>query len=497
MNDAILLAAPIAIGFLIAGLSAINLRSEPWQRALLVGGSIAQVLLAAWLLRETVQRGMIAASMGFWKAPFGIVLVSDTTAALLVVVTALLGVLAVSQELSMIPRSQIRRGHVVFRFLLLSGVSGAFLTGDLFNLYVWFEVLLMASFVLLGLGPSKARAEGATKYVVLNLLSSVSFLGGIGLLYAAYGTLNMAQLHQLASAAPPSPLATAGTIALLSAFAVKAGLFPLFAWLPSSYHLPEPPVAALFAGLLTKVGVYALLRTGTLLAPGHDWLPTTFAVAAALTMSLAVLGAVAQSHMRRILSWHIPSQIGYMAMGLALGTRAALAATVFYIVHHILVKTGLFLAAGSVRLRRDSEDLSDGGGIWKHSPLAALAFLGCALSLAGMPPFSGFWAKIGIVREGLAVESWMLVAVALGTSVLTLYSMVKIWNECYWKDPVVAVPKPARIRCAAVDVPVVALAGTTLLLGVFPGPLWSLAMVAGEQLSDPSLYVRAVLGSVP
>lgn len=497
MNDSLLVASPIVVGFLAAGLSALNLRSEGWQRTLIVGGSVLQACLAAWLLVQTSSRGMIAVSMGLWEAPFGIVLVSDTTAALLVMVTAILGLVAVPQELAMIPTSQIRRGHAVFRFLLLSGVCGAFLTGDLFNLYVWFEVLLMASFVLLGLGPSKVRAEGATKYVVLNLLSSVSFLGGIGLLYAAYGTLNMAQLHHLASQSHPSPLATAGTIALFSAFAVKAGLFPLFAWLPSSYHLPEPPIAALFAGLLTKVGVYALVRMGTLLAPGHEWIPTTFAVAAACTMSLAVLGAVAQTHMRRILSWHIPSQIGYMAMGLAMGTRAALTATVFYVVHHILVKTGLFLAAGSLRLRRNSEDLSEGGGLWKSSPVAALAFLGCALSLAGMPPFSGFWAKIGIVREGLSLESWLLVSVALGTSVLTLYSMVKIWNEGFWKEPHTPLPAPSARLAAAVDAPVVALAVATLVLGLFPGPLWSLAMVAGEQLADPSQYVRAVLGDAP
>ena len=497
MNDAILVASPIVVGFLVAGLSALNLRSEAWQRTLLVVGSLLQVVAASWLLVQTAGRGMVAASMGYWPAPFGIVLVSDVTSALLVLVTAVLGLVALPQELSMIPSSQIRRGHVVFRFLLLSGVCGAFLTGDLFNLYVWFEVLLMASFVLLGLGPSKARAEGATKYVVLNLLSSVSFLGGIGLLYAAYGTLNMAQLHHLASQSAPSPLATAGTIAIFTAFAVKAGLFPLFAWLPSSYHLPETPVAALFAGLLTKVGVYALVRMGTLLSPGQDWLAPAFAVAAILTMALAVLGAVAQTHMRRILSWHIPSQIGYMAMGLALGTRAALAATVFYIVHHILVKTGLFLAAGSLRLRRHSEELAQGGGLWKSSPLAAVAFLACALSLAGMPPFSGFWAKIGIVREGLSLESWLLVAVALGTSVLTLYSMVKIWNEGFWKEPEEVLPAPTRGTAFAVDSPVVVLAVVTLVLGLFPGPLWSLAVVAGEQLSDPSLYVRTVLGEAP
>lgn len=497
MNDALLVASPVVVGFLAAGLSALNLRSEAWQRTLLVAGALLQACAATWLLARTAARETIAASMGFWEAPFGIVLVSDVTAALLVMVTAVLGLLAVPQELAMVPTSQIRRGHVVFRFLLLSGVCGAFLTGDLFNLYVWFEVLLMASFVLLGLGPSKVRAEGATKYVVLNLLSSVSFLGGIGLLYAAYGTLNMAQLHQLASLSPPSPLATAGTVAVFSAFAVKAGLFPLFAWLPSSYHLPETPIAALFAGLLTKVGVYALVRMGTLLAPGHEWLPTTFAVAAATTMALAVLGAVAQTHMRRILSWHIPSQIGYMAMGLALGTRAALAATVFYVVHHILVKTGLFLAAGSLRLRRHSEDLADGGGLWKSAPVAAIAFLACALSLAGMPPFSGFWAKIGIVREGLALESWLLVVVALATSVLTLYSMVKIWNEGFWKEPLVSMPAPSAGRAAAVDAPVVALALVTLVLGLFPGPLWSLAVLAGDQLSDPARYVRAVLGDDP
>ena len=378
------------------------------------------------------------------------------------------------------------------------GVCGAFLTGDLFNLYVSFEVMLMASFVLLALGGERAQLEGGVKYVTLNLLSSAVFLAAVGVLYGIAGTLNMADLARAAALGLAPDLVPVLAVLFLVAFGIKAALFPFFFWLPASYHTPPIAVSAVFAGLLTKVGVYALMRAFTLIFIGDiAFTHGLILLAAALTMVTGVLGAAAQMEFRRVLSFHIVSQIGYMVMGLGLLTPLGLAGSVFYLMHHIVVKTNLFLVGGIVRRLGGSYELKDLGGLYRSHPFLALVFLVPALSLAGIPPLSGFWGKMVLVKAGLEAEAWGITAVALGVSLLTLYSMTKLWNEAFWKpapaDAGAGVEAPTSVPLTLLG-PVLALAAVTVAVGLGAGPVFDLASRAAAQLSDPSQYIAAVLG---
>jgi multicomponent Na+:H+ antiporter subunit D len=377
------------------------------------------------------------------------------------------------------------------------------LTGDLFNLYVWFEVMLMSSFVLMALGGERAQMEGAIKYVTVNLISSAMFLAAVGMLYGVMGTLNMADLAEKLRAAPRLDLLTTVAMLFLVAFGIKAAVFPLFFWLPASYHTPPVAVSAIFAGLLTKVGVYALIRVFTLLFV-HDvgYTHTVILVLSGLTMVTGVLGAMAQNEFRRILSFHIISQIGYMILGLGLFTIAGVAGSIFYIIHHIIVKTNLFLVSGVVHFLRGTYELKKLGGFYAAAPGLSILFLIPAFSLAGLPPLSGFFAKLTLVRAGLASEEYLLVTAALGVGLLTLLSMTKIWAEVFWKEPPEAsgetVSPGATSESPAVGLlvilPITALALSTVLIGLAAEPLYLLARRAAEQLIDPAEYIQAVLG---
>ncbi|MEZ4385975.1 MAG: proton-conducting transporter membrane subunit, partial [Candidatus Krumholzibacteriia bacterium] len=292
----------------------------------------------------------------------------------------------------------------------------------------------------------------------------------------------------------------------LVSFSLKAGLFPLYFWLPSSYHTPPVAVSAIFAGLLTKVGVYALIRMFTLVFVGVGGSHLLLLVMATVTMIVGVLGAVSQYQVRRILSFHIISQIGYMVVGLGLLAspdpdvrRLGLVAAVFYVAHHIIVKTNLFLIGGVMRRLLGTEELREMGGLYHGRPWLAALFLVPALSLAGIPPLSGFWAKLAVFRASLLAEAWWVVAAAILAGMLTLMSMVKIWNEAFWKAAPAA-PDPARPASprplALLVVPAVGLALITILIGLFPGWLFGLADRAATELLDPTPYLDAVNGVV-
>ena len=471
---------------------------RPWRtavRATSVLGALAHLAVAAALLARVDGSGIQVMQMGAWPAPFGISLVADLLAAIMVLLTGITAVAVAVYSLGSIDAARERHSYHPLFHVLLMGVSMAFLTGDLFNLYVAFEVMLMASFVLLALGGERAQLEGAVKYVTLNLLSSAMFLAAVGVIYGVAGTLNMADLALAVERGTAPGVITTLACLFLVAFGIKAAVFPLFFWLPASYHTPPVAVSAIFAGLLTKVGVYALLRAFTLVFTGDTALTHGFIlVVAVLTMATGVLGAAAQFEFRRVLSFHIVSQIGYMVLGLGLFTPLALAGTVFYLMHHIVVKTNLFLIGGIVKHLGGTLDLAALGGLYRRRPGLALLFLVPAFSLAGIPPLSGFWGKLVLVKGGIEAGQYAVTAVALAVSLLTLFSMTKLWNEAFWKEP----PEGRAVSVAPVPWtllgPVVALAAITVAVGVGAGPVFDLASRAAAQLADPSQYVRAVLG---
>ncbi len=495
MNSLIVL--PILLPLLVGASCVVVWRYVAAQRILTLAGSIVYLAVAVVLLERVASEGIQAVQKGAWIAPFGITLVADMFSAVMVATTGVVTLVIVVYSLGTMDRAREAWGYYPLFNILIMGVSGAFLTGDIFNLFVWFEVLLISSFVLLALGGERAQLEGAIKYVTLNLVASAFFLAAVGILYAMAGSLNMADLSQrLGDVAQPG-LVTTLAILFLVAFGIKGAIFPLFFWLPASYHTPPVAVSAIFGGLLTKVGVYALIRVFTLLFLNNvDYTHTIILWAGGITMVTGVLGAVAQYEFRRLLSFHIVSQIGYMVMGLGFFTPLALAGTVFFIVHNIFVKTNLFLVSGVSHRLHGTYDLKKLGGLYRAHPWIGMLFLLSALSLAGVPPLSGFFGKLVLIKAGLGIEQFVLVAAALGVSLLTLFSMTKIWAEAFWKPlPDGTAVKATGGGMALLLGPIVTLAVLAVVMGVAAGPFFALAQQAGEQLLNPESYIRAVLGA--
>jgi multicomponent Na+:H+ antiporter subunit D len=500
VTPALLLPLPVFLPFATAVLAFLFRRDEA-GRWISVAGSALSLLAGIALLAHVIENGPAAAQMGDWAAPFGITLAADTLSAVMVVITGITGLAVAVYALSDVSRDMDELGfHALFQ-VLLAGVTGAFVTGDLFNLYVWFEVMLISSFGLLVLGGKRTQLDAGIKYVALNLISTILFLSGIGLLYGVTGTLNMADLHFAVQDADPGLVTVIGAMFLVG-FGVKAAVFPLFFWLPASYHTPSFAVSAVFAGLLTKVGVYALMRMFTLVfTQDVAFTHTLMLWVAVATMVTGVLGAAAQTDFRRILSFHIISQIGYMVLGLALAFQSSLAlmGAVFYLVHHIIVKANLFLVAGVANRIAGGNELDRIGGLYKGAPLLGFLFLIPAFSLAGFPPLSGFWAKYVLVKASIDIELWWVAFAALAVGLMTIYSMTKIWGRAFWEPhPDGTVPRLSDMGLAernAFLLPIAALALLTVVIGLFPEPFLVIATRAADELLDPSAYLAAVLGA--
>jgi len=496
MDMSVLIALPVIIPLIFGALSLVVLNNHGAQRLLGITGATAVLAAAIMLLWQTSIHGIKVLEVGSWPAPFGIVLVSDLLGAIMVLLAAITGFATAIYSLKTVRKRFERFGYYPLLHLLLAGVNGAFLTGDIFNLYVWFEVLLVASFALLIQGGERAQMEGAIKYVTLNLLSSALFLTAIGLLYGLVGSLNMADIAVRLTEVDDPKMVTLVAMLFLIAFSIKAAAFPLFFWLPASYHTPQVAVSAIFAGLLTKVGVYALYRVFTLMFTGEVGFTHQILLwMAVFTMLTGVLGAASQYEVRRILSFHIISQIGYMMLALALFTPLALIGGVFYIMHHIIVKANLFFVAGMMYRLGGSFELKELGGLYKKHPGLAVLFLIPAFSLAGVPPLSGFFAKFILIKASVEAGAWWAVAVALFVGLFTLFSMIKIWNEAFWKKaPQPEIEIPAPLRNTALYWTTGTLAAITIAIGIFAQPIYVLAEMAANQLLNPQLYIDAVLG---
>jgi multicomponent Na+:H+ antiporter subunit D len=397
------------------------------------------------------------------------------------------------------PEVPISIFHPTF-LILVTGVSNAFVAGDLFNLFVSFEILLTASFVLLTSGGTRERLRAGVPYIVVSLLSSLIFLAGIAMVYAATGTVNLADLAQKIPALPAGIVATLQAL-LLVAFGIKAAVFPMSAWLPDSYPSAPAPVTAVFAGLLTKVGIYAIIRSQTLFFAPDQRPGTLLLVLAGATMLVGIVGAIAQDDVKRILSFDIVSQVGYMVMGLALFTVAGLAGAVFYIVQHIVVKTTLFLSAGLIEHTGGSSSLARIGKMLRTAPFLAVMFLLPALSLAGIPPLSGFVAKFALVDAGDASGEYVIVAVSLLVSLLTVFVMMRIWSGVFWSPSEAGAgpltgTTPSSNRAGGpllMVAPTVVLVLVGLLIAAAAGPLFRLSERTARDLLEPRQYVEVVL----
>jgi multicomponent Na+:H+ antiporter subunit D len=494
MSAGLLGILPIVVPFATALAALIAGRPSRFRRWLVGGSAAAQLGIAIACVAMAYRGEPLIAVLGGWNPPFGIVLVVDLLAAIMLVlgaVTALASLLFGYAELPAAEEHPLRLPLVQF---LVLGINQSFCTADLFNLFVAFEVMLISSYSLLTLEADDWDVKQAFPYLALNLVRSTLFLAGAGLAYGMFGTLNFAELAARSTEMADSPRVTMLALLLMVVFGLKAGLFPLYYWLPNSYPVLPSPVAALYAGMLTKVGVYVLLRMfGQVFPPSLELVHDALAWLAAATMLFGVLGAVSRNFIRGILSFHILSQIGYMVLAIGLFTPYALAAAIFYVIHHIIVKSTLFMVGGIAVLLNRSDDLEKTGRLWAAAPVLGVVFLLQALSLAGLPPLSGFWGKYMIVVEGVRQGRWMLVAVALLAGILTLFSMLKIWNGTFWRTDE-NVPLHVRDRRWKA-MTAVAVGMTLLSLGIGLGAelVLDLAHEAARQLVDRGAYIDRVL----
>jgi len=500
---------------LLGAAAALTQAKHPRVQMLIAVSILGTVLVLGVVLLVNVDaNGAFAVELGGWEAPFGIVLVVDRLAALLLVVSAavLLAVLvfSVGQGLADGDRETPVSIYYPTYLILAAGVFNAFLAGDLFNLYVSFEILLVASFVLITVGGTELRIRAGTVYIVVSIVSSVLFLAAIAMIYGATGTVNIAQLS-VRLADLPSDIQMVLHVMLLVAFGIKAAVFPLSFWLPDSYPTAPAPVTAVFAGLLTKVGVYAIMRTEMIIFPG-DELYTVILIVAALTMIIGILGAVAQSDIKRLLSFTLISHIGYMLFGIGLDTAAGLSASTYYIVHHITVQTTLFLATGLVERQGGTTGINRLGGMLRASPVIGILFFIPMLSLGGIPPFSGFLGKLALFEAGAqdgSLLSWILIGCGALVSLLTLYALARAWSLTFWRhaDEVADYEDPLPVHESIDDTTEVkstrstprimvsataAMVAVSVALTVFAGPLFDLSSRAGDNITGPGYYINTV-----
>jgi multicomponent Na+:H+ antiporter subunit D len=497
---------PVVLGLSGAGLL-LMLRGTKEAQFWLALGVVTVIFLSDVMLALRVSElGPISMTMGRWLPPFGISFTADMASAVFALAAAGVTLVVLVYLRADMPDRARRDGVYPLVVLLLTGVSGSFLTGDLFNLYVWFEVMLIASLGLMALGGRNLQLDGTVKYGFLNFLATTIFLVSLGLLYGALGTLNMADIVGAAPLADPVVMASIATLLLL-AFGMKAAAFPVNNWLPASYHTPPAAISALMAGLLTKVGVYALIRSvGMLLPASRDILEPVLVVVAVATMVLGPLGAIAETHLRRALGYIVIGGIGVTIAGLALANATGLAGAATYVLHAMLTMTALYMLAGLIEDITGTTDTRKMGGLFSAATWPSVMFFVLILAAAGVPPFLGFWPKLlmvtaGIEGWGFGASGWDLALwiAVLVNALLTLIAGARIWAHVFWRaghEGASEAPNPdlkpltrseATLGLGATG----ALTIVVLLLGLWPEPLLGFGTEAAKGLLDPADYVAA------
>ncbi|MFN3580031.1 MAG: monovalent cation/H+ antiporter subunit D [Pseudomonas sp.] len=493
---------PILLPMFMGALLLLIARSRmSLKRGISLVATLVQIPLALALMGQAAG-GIEVYAAGNWVAPFGIVLVVDRLSALMLLITAVLAVAAVIYALRG-DDALGRNFHALFQFQLM-GINGAFLTGDLFNLFVFFEILLIASYALLLHGGGSARVRAGLHYVLLNLFGSALFLIAVGTLYGVTGTLNMADMAVKVAAVAPedAPLVAAAGMLLLVVFGLKAAMFPLYFWLPRAYSSASAPVAALFA-IMTKVGLYSILRVYTLIfsesaGPLAHMVEPWLWPMALLTIALGAIGALASSSLNGLVAYLVVLSVGTLLAGISLGTPEALVASLYYLIHSTWVSGALFLFAGILaRLRgpRFAARLLAGPQIPRGLLLSGVFFV-AAVSIAGMPPLSGFLGKIMLLQAvGTGGQAAWLYAVVLVSSLITLVALSRAGSTLFWRhDAAPAAGEPLdRVRLLAMG----GLLLTSPLMVIFAGPLLAYLEATAQQIHSPQLYIQQVLSMLP
>lgn len=462
------------------------------QRVLSIVAMLVTVIVSVYILNLIQSDGILRLDFGGWLPPYGILFVADSFATLLVLTTAVVTTLILLFSFTSTPKSHENMFFYAFVLFLVAGVNGSFLTGDLFNLFVFFEVMLLASYVLITLGGRKVQLLESIKYVVINVLSSWFFLLGIAYLYGTLGTLNMAHLSVRIAEVGQGPLLTVIGIVFLLVFSLKSGLL-LYFWLPGSYSAPPTAVAALFGALLTKVGIYAMFRTFTLLFYHEPSLThTIIGVMAAITMIGGSLGAIAYQDIRQIVSYNVVITVGFILVGLAVSTEVALVGSIYYLVHDMIIKALLFLIAGTVIYVTGRSKIGQMSGLIRNYPVLGWLFFITVLSIGGIPPLSGFIGKVYVGQGAIDVGSYVLLGIAFLSSLFAVYSLLRIFMNCFWGETIISEETETPLK-KRVLLPCVLLGAITVGLGVGAEGIAMYVNDAAYTLMNPEVYIDAVL----
>ncbi|SEK29772.1 Na+/H+ antiporter subunit D [Paenibacillus sp. OK003] len=490
MNNLVVL--PILLPLITGVIALLFFRRINIQRVVSVIGLLLTAAVSTVLITQVTQSGIQTLNMGGWEPPYGIVLVADMVSALLVVAASIIALACLLYAFRSVNKEREEHHFYPFFHFLIAGVNGSFLTGDLFNLFVCFELMLISSYALIVLGGTERQLRETIKYVLINIVSSALFVASIGFLYSVTGTLNMADLSNRIAEVGQSGVITLIAVLFLIVFSIKAGLF-LFFWLSGSYAAPPAVVTALFAGLLTKVGLYAIVRTFTLIFyHDPDFFHALIGWMAGATMVLGVIGAISYRDVNKILIYNVIAGVGFVAFGMAAASRPSLEGLLFYMLHDMLIKTLLFLLGGALIAVAGTSKLDNMGGLIHRYPLLGWMFFISALALAGIPPFSGFPGKLLLFEGGLQAGLYGLTGIAVLSSLLMLYSVLRIFIQAFWGEP----PAGAVRRPYAVNgllIPAGILFVFIIAMGVGAEGMFQLTSRAGDILLHPNVYIDAVL----
>lgn len=465
------------------------------QRWISLAAMVVTTGVSVYVLNRIQAEGILRLDFGGWLPPYGILFVADSFSMLLVLTTSVVTGICLLYAFVSIGEARERHFFYPFVLFLVAGVNGSFLTGDLFNLFVCFEVMLLASYVLVSLGGAKGQLRESVKYVAINVLSSWFFLVAIGYLYGMVGTLNMAHLSERIAEAGQTPLITAVGILFLIVFSLKAGLL-LYFWLPGAYSTPPTAVAALFGALLTKVGIYAMFRVFTLLFYHEPAIThALIGMMAALTLIGGSIGAVAYSDIRQIVVYNVVIAVGFILVGLVVATPTAFEGAIYYLVHDIIAKALLFLLAGTIVYLTGKAKISEMSGLIRNYPLLGWLFFIVIVSLVGIPPFSGFIGKVLVGQGATEGGSYVLLALGFISSIFVLYSLLRVFLNCFWGETIISEEDEVPLKRSWLF-PCVLLAAATTGLGVGAEALSSYVSDAAQTLYHPHIYIEAVLNDV-
>lgn len=467
-----------------------NITLQRWISGL---SMLLTVIISLVLVQSVFTNGVQTLNLSNWKAPFGVIFVIDMLSALLVLTTSIVAFASVLFAFRSIGAETEKFYFYSFFQFLITGVMGSFITGDIFNLFVFFEVMLMASYALIIIGGRKIQFHETPKYILVNVISSALFVTAIAFLYSVTGTLNMADLSVKVAEAGQGGLLTVIAILFIVVFGIKGAIFPLYFWLPGSYQAPPTIITAIFGGLLTKVGVYAIMRTSTLIFNQQPEITHQFiGILAILTIVVGAIGAIAYWDIKQIIIYNIIIAVGVILFGLSVNTPVAIEGSIFYLVHDMIIKVALFLLAGAVIVVTGTSNIKKMGGLIKFHPLLGWLFFVAAMALVGVPPLSGFVGKILILQGGFENGNYIGSAVVLISSLLVLYSMMKIFMNVFWRETVLR-KEDEKGSTKGLLLPCALLVVLSIFYGIGSEWIYQYVEQAVAVLVDPSIYVESVL----